>query len=126
MTGGKNGNLGKKGISKNGNLGKTGVLFQKLAHGAPGVGKLSELDLIETGLELGASRSSKGAGEPEQRQQTSPQFSVKAKDREGFVGSAWLNQGRFGKYISVRLREDAPKGTTLYLAPTKANAGILG
>lgn len=54
-----------------------------------------------------------------------PHFSVKAKGSEGFVGSAWLNEGKYGKYISVRLRDAVAPGTTLYLSPTKENPEIL-
>jgi len=75
---------------------------------------------------IGAGLEGKKAAETGERPANPPQFSVKAKNHEGFVGSAWLNDGKYGKYISVKLREDAPKGTTLYLAPTKANAGLLG
>ena len=54
-----------------------------------------------------------------------PQFSVKAKGVEGFVGSAWLNEGKFGKYISVKLRSALGEGSTIYLSPTRDNPEIL-
>ena len=82
---------------------------------------MDEFEIIGAGLE-GKKTAPDNAGKPG----NPPQFSVKAKDHEGFVGSAWLNDGKYGKYISVKLREDAPKGTTLYLSPTKANPGLLG
>ena len=54
-----------------------------------------------------------------------PQFSVKAKGMEGYVGSGWINEGKYGKYISVKLRENLAPGTTIYLSPTKENPEIL-
>jgi len=54
-----------------------------------------------------------------------PQFSVKAKGMEGYVGSGWINEGKYGKYISVKLRENLTPGTTIYLSPTKENPEIL-
>jgi len=54
-----------------------------------------------------------------------PQFSVKAKGVEGYVGSGWINEGKYGKYISVKLRENLTPGTTIYLSPTKENPEIL-
>ena len=54
-----------------------------------------------------------------------PQFSVKAKGVEGYVGSGWINEGKYGKYISVKLRENLAPGTTIYLSPTKENPEIL-
>ena len=54
-----------------------------------------------------------------------PQFSVKAKGMEGYVGSGWINEGKYGKYISVKLRESLTPGTTIYLSPTKENPEIL-
>jgi len=54
-----------------------------------------------------------------------PQFSVKAKGMEGYVGSGWINEGKYGKYISVKLRENLAPGTTIYLSPTKDNPEVL-
>jgi uncharacterized protein (DUF736 family) len=66
------------------------------------------------------------AADADARAQSSrPQFSVKARGVDGYVGSAWLNEGKFGKYISVRLRAPLAEGATLYLAPTKDNPEIL-
>ena len=54
-----------------------------------------------------------------------PQFSVKAKGMEGYVGSGWINEGKYGKYISVKLRENLAPGTTIYLSPTRDNPELL-
>ena len=56
-----------------------------------------------------------------------PDFSVKAKGKEGYAGSGWLNEGKFGKYINVKIREGLPAGTTLYITPTKraTEAGLV-
>ena len=54
-----------------------------------------------------------------------PQFSVKAKGVEGYVGSAWLNEGKYGKYISIKLHSAVGPSATLYVSPTKDNAEIL-
>lgn len=56
----------------------------------------------------------------------SPQFSAKAKGIEGYVGSGWINEGKFGKYINVKLRVALPAGSTIYLSPTKRVGKILG
>ncbi|MFA5246855.1 MAG: hypothetical protein WC408_03120 [Candidatus Micrarchaeia archaeon] len=65
-----------------------------------------------------------GFSSPEQAG-NKPQFSVKAKGMEGYVGSGWINEGKYGKYISVKLRENLAPGTTIYLSPTKDNPEIL-
>jgi hypothetical protein len=62
---------------------------------------------------------------PLQWKQDKPQFTVKAKGLAGYVGSAWMRQGKFGNFIRVYLREDLPKGTVLFVSPTKANDGLL-
>ena len=54
-----------------------------------------------------------------------PQFTMRAKGVEGYVGSAWLNEGKFGKYISVRLRGQVGPSATIYISPTRENADIL-
>ena len=54
-----------------------------------------------------------------------PQFCVKAKGVEGYVGSAWLNEGKYGKYISIKLHSAVGPSATLYVSPTKDNAEIL-
>ncbi len=94
------------------------------AEGAGGRKKVNEFELIDAGLD-GAEKESKGGKKPT-TSTNQPHFTVKAKNREGFVGSAWMNQGKYGKYIALRLREDVAKGTTLYVTPTKANAALLG
>ncbi|MCX6768051.1 MAG: hypothetical protein NTY90_04985 [Candidatus Micrarchaeota archaeon] len=80
---------------------------------------MGEFEVIDAGLETGRKQI-------QEAKSSQPHFTVKARDKEGFVGSAWLNEGQYGKYISVKLREDMVKGATLYLSPTKANAGLLG
>ncbi|MFH0712940.1 MAG: hypothetical protein V1722_05890 [Candidatus Micrarchaeota archaeon] len=53
-----------------------------------------------------------------------PHFSVKMN--RNFVGSAWLQDGKFGKYVSVAINHDVPKGSRIYINPTRENAMILG
>lgn len=53
-----------------------------------------------------------------------PHFSVKMNSN--FVGSAWLQDGKFGKYVSVAINHDVPKGSRIYINPTRENATILG
>jgi len=55
-----------------------------------------------------------------------PQFTVKMAGKEGYVGSAWKKQGKFGAYISVALNEDVPKNAALFITPTRASSGIIG
>ncbi|MFQ5406348.1 MAG: hypothetical protein ACE5DI_04285 [Candidatus Micrarchaeia archaeon] len=55
-----------------------------------------------------------------------PHLSVKLKDGGAYVGSAWLNSGQYGKYISVKLNEEVPSGSTLYVTPRKENPELLG
>ncbi|MEW5955690.1 MAG: hypothetical protein AB1626_04115 [Candidatus Micrarchaeota archaeon] len=63
-----------------------------------------------------------GAERPANR----PQFTVKKAGQEGYVGSAWKKQGKYGPYISVALKADVPKDSALFITPTKANPGIIG
>lgn len=56
--------------------------------------------------------------------QKKPQFNLKANKR--FVGSGWMGDGKFGKYISFKLRETLEAGTKVYLSPRKGSEGILG
>ena len=53
-----------------------------------------------------------------------PQFNLKANKR--FVGSGWMGESKFGKYISFKLRETLEAGTKVYLSPRKGSEGILG
>lgn len=55
----------------------------------------------------------------------SPQFTVKSKEA-GYVGSAWIRDGQYGRYLSVTINMDVPKGARLYILPNRANAGLLG
>ncbi|MFH1722275.1 MAG: hypothetical protein ABH950_06705 [Candidatus Altiarchaeota archaeon] len=52
-----------------------------------------------------------------------PDFNVKAGGN--FVGSAWLNQGTFGPYISVVLKDTAKNAERLYVYPRKGKEGML-
>ena len=54
-----------------------------------------------------------------------PQFTVKSKEA-GYVGSGWMQDGKYGRYLSVAISQDVPKGARLYISPNKANAGLLG
>lgn len=53
-----------------------------------------------------------------------PQFNLKANKR--FVGSGWMGDGKFGKYISFKLSETLEAGTKVYLSPRKGQEGLLG
>jgi len=55
-----------------------------------------------------------------------PVFTVKARGVPGYVGSAWLNEGKFGKYISVKMNVHLDAGATLYLSPTRKAGKLLG
>lgn len=55
---------------------------------------------------------------------TTPDLNVKAGDQ--YVGSAWVNVNKYGKYVNVILNEDVPKGTKLFLSPRKGREGVLG
>ncbi|MFA6048733.1 MAG: hypothetical protein WC792_02180 [Candidatus Micrarchaeia archaeon] len=67
------------------------------------------------------------SGEVGIREKNKPQFSVKMKGGEGFVGSGWLNDSKFGgKYVAVKVNSAIPAGSTIYVSPTKANPGLLG
>lgn len=66
-----------------------------------------------------------GEGNEElERAPSKPAFNVKMKGREGYVGNAWVNQGQYGGYISVSVRQDIAKGSTLYLYPRKGTEKI--
>ncbi len=54
-----------------------------------------------------------------------PQFSVKAKGQEGYIGNTWFAEGKFGPYISVKLNCNLQEGATLYLHPRKDFTGVL-
>ena len=60
----------------------------------------------------------------EHRQKHKPHFSVKMNGN--YVGSAWMGNGKYGKYVSVAINQDVPKGGRVYIYPTKENAAILG
>ncbi len=55
-----------------------------------------------------------------------PQFAVRARGVDGFVGSGWMQEGRFGRYISVRLGQPLGKDAVLYLHPRRDSPGVLG
>jgi hypothetical protein len=79
---------------------------------------------VGNGMEPTADAQADGLPQPEPHG-NKPQFSVKAKGMEGYVGSGWINEGKYGKYISVKLRENLAPGTTIYLSPTRENPEIL-
>ncbi|GEM_PF-2667286 len=60
----------------------------------------------------------------ESTERKKPQLNLKANKR--FVGSGWLSDGKFGKYISFTAREPIEAGTKVYLSPRKGFEGILG
>lgn len=60
----------------------------------------------------------------EHREKHRPHFSVKMNGN--YVGSAWLSEGKFGKYVSVAVNHDVPKGGRINVYPTRENAAILG
>jgi len=53
-----------------------------------------------------------------------PQFNAKSNGK--YVGSAWLSDGKYGKYISLSLREGVQGGNKVFLSPRKGSEGILG
>ncbi|HII39068.1 hypothetical protein COS70_02390 [Candidatus Micrarchaeota archaeon CG06_land_8_20_14_3_00_50_6] len=55
-----------------------------------------------------------------------PQFTVRQAGADGYAGSAWKKQGKYGAYISVAIEKDVPKGATLFINPKKANPAIIG
>jgi hypothetical protein len=55
-----------------------------------------------------------------------PQLTVRAKGVSGFVGAAWLQDGRFGKYVSVKLSQPLGKDAVIYLHPRRDCPGVLG
>ncbi len=67
-----------------------------------------------------------GASEIAPKEKSKPQFSVKMKGGAGFVGSGWLNESQYGKYVSVKINSDIPAGSTIYVSPNKANPAVLG
>ena len=74
---------------------------------------------IESGLQSFAT-----VDEEEHREKHKPHFSVKMNGN--YVGSAWMGNGKYGKYVSVAINQDVPKGGRVYIYPTKENAAILG
>lgn len=54
-----------------------------------------------------------------------PQFNVKAKGQEGYIGSAWLQDGKFGPYISIKLNCKLSEGSTIYLHPRRDFSGVI-
>ena len=52
-----------------------------------------------------------------------PQLSVKIKGGS-YIGSGWMNEGQYGKYVSIKIDVPIAKGSTLYLAPRKGHEGI--
>lgn len=93
---------------------------------------MKETDAAQTMLgSAPCGESGDGPGETEgenplQWKREKPQFNVKAKGLAGYVGNAWLQQSKFGKYIRVFLREDVPRGTVLFVSPRKEQEGLLG
>jgi len=53
-----------------------------------------------------------------------PDFNVKANGE--FVGSGWLNEGKYGPYVTVIVNESLAGGTRLFLSPRRGKEGILG
>lgn len=73
----------------------------------------------EYSTEEGGALSANASG-----QQNKPHFNLKT--REKFVGSGWLSEGKFGKYIKLSVRETINAGEKVYLSPKKGFEGILG
>ncbi len=53
-----------------------------------------------------------------------PQFAVKMNGN--YVGSAWMANGKFGRYVSVVINNEVPSGSRVNIYPTRENADILG
>ncbi len=62
--------------------------------------------------------------EGEEREKHKPHFSVKMNGN--YVGSGWMADGKYGKYVSLAINHDVPQGSKVYLYPSKANPAILG
>ena len=77
-------------------------------------------------LENAAAVADEEYGEFGERQakKNKPQFNVKAGGK--FVGSGWLGEGKFGKYISLSFREGVATGMKVFLSPRRGFEGILG
>lgn len=52
------------------------------------------------------------------------QFNVKMNGN--FVGRGWLQEGKYGKYVSLSVNQDVPAGSKVYISPNKYNEGLLG
>ena len=53
-----------------------------------------------------------------------PQLNVKFNGN--FVGRGWLQEGKFGKYVSLSLNQDVPAGSKVFISPNRQNEGLLG
>ncbi len=53
-----------------------------------------------------------------------PQFAVKMNGN--YVGSAWMADGKFGRYVSVVVNHEVPSGSRVNIYPTRENPDILG
>ena len=47
------------------------------------------------------------------------------KQNKEVVGAAWVREGQFGKYISLKINRDLPAGSKAYLNPRKGFEGVL-
>lgn len=55
-----------------------------------------------------------------------PQLTVRAKGVAGFVGAAWMQEGQYGRYISVKLSQPLGKDAVIYLHPRRDSPLVLG
>ena len=53
-----------------------------------------------------------------------PDFNVKANGE--FVGSGWLNEGKYGPYVTIIVNEDVAQGERLFVTPRRGKEGVLG
>ncbi len=47
---------------------------------------------------------------------------LNVKKDKSFVGSAFIGENSYGKYVSVKFFEDIPKGSVVFLSPRKGDS----
>ncbi len=60
----------------------------------------------------------------QEKKGSKPDFSVKANGE--FVGSGWLNEGKYGPYVTIIVNADVAEGERLFIAPRRGRECVLG